>query len=267
MQDWITSQHKFHTDSICTASVADIPLKSPQPKQAPRAARAAACKMPPNSKAAVKYDHNNVFQHALGSDKHADPIGAACAAACKMPQKAKAAVKHDHDHDVQHTLMGKRPVSQDADMRPDKRGIGTKIAEKDLTSMGSVASLEPDLFPDSDIHADRSSKTPQPKHAPRAACDAADKITPIAKAAVHTITYFCNMYMPSGNCPCSFNTKHDLVQHIVHTDDGYHSLDKMKAESKLMGTDKGPACAAPDDAEEYFIGTPHRFPPVSQERR
>ena len=60
--------------------------------------------MPPNAKAAVKYDHNNVFQHALGSDKHADPVGAARAAACKMLQKAKAAVKHDHDHDVQHTL-------------------------------------------------------------------------------------------------------------------------------------------------------------------
>ena len=122
MQDWITSQHKFHTfdntyagpdepqskvtGSACaasfTASVADISLKSPQPKQAPqspqpihtpRAARAAACKMPPNAKAAVKNDHNNVFQHALGSDKHADPVGAACATTCIMPNKAKAAVK------------------------------------------------------------------------------------------------------------------------------------------------------------------------------
>ena len=36
----------------------------------------------------------------------------------------------------------------------------------------------------------------------------------------------------------------DLAQHIVHTDDGYHSLDKLKAESKLTGAVKGTACAA-----------------------
>jgi len=45
--------------------------------------------------------------------------------------------------------MGKRPASQEADTRPDKRGIGMKEAEKDLKSMGSVASLEPDVFTDS----------------------------------------------------------------------------------------------------------------------
>jgi hypothetical protein len=48
---------------------------------------------------------------------------------------------------------------------------------------------------DSDTHADKSSEPPQPKHAPRAACAAADKMTPIAKAAEHTITlpHLCNM--------------------------------------------------------------------------
>jgi len=132
--------------------------------------------MPPNAKAAVKYDHNNVFQHALGSDKHADPVGAACAATCKMPKREKAAVEHDHDHNAQHSLLGKCPISQDADMSSDKHGTEKNIAENDVTSMGSVASLEPDFFPDSDIHADKSSKPPQPKHAPRAACDAADKL-------------------------------------------------------------------------------------------
>jgi len=48
--------------------------------------------------------------------------------------------------------MGKRPASQEADTRPDTRpfrGIGMKGAEKDIKSMGSVASLEPDVFTDS----------------------------------------------------------------------------------------------------------------------
>jgi hypothetical protein len=45
--------------------------------------------------------------------------------------------------------MGKRPASQEADTRPDKRGIGMNVVEKDLKSMGSVASLEPDVFTDS----------------------------------------------------------------------------------------------------------------------
>jgi hypothetical protein len=82
----------------------------------------------------------------------------------------------------------------------------------------------------------------------------------LPKAAVkndHNHVFFvCNMHTPEGICPCRFKTKHDLVQHIMRTDDGYHSLNKMEAVSKLMGTDKGPACAAPDDVEEYFIGTP-----------
>ena len=80
----------------------------------------------------------------------------------------------------------------------------------------------------------------------------------VSKAAVmndhNNVFFVCNM--PEGMCRCKFKTKHDLVQHIIHTDDGYHSLNKMEAVSKLMGTDKEPACAAPDDVEEYFIGTP-----------